>query len=76
METCRREGGESEMEGNGGAAGTQGGAERTIISSTPSDDVEIHEPRDRMMKLLTLRGRLLTISQSVVGSFLSSHVVS
>jgi hypothetical protein len=60
------------MEVNGGASGRQGRVERTVISSTPCDDVEIHEPHDRMMKLL--RGRFLTIS--VVGSFLSSHVVS
>ena len=72
MEMCSREGGESEMEVNGGGSGTQGRVARTVISSTPCDDVEIHEARDRMMKLL--RGRFVTIS--VVGSLLNSHVVS
>ena len=34
------------MEGNGGAAGTDGGAEGTAVASRPSDDVEMQEGHD------------------------------
>ena len=34
------------MEGNGGSTGTQGGEEVTVISSTPSDDVDVQEGQD------------------------------
>ena len=36
----------SEMEGNGEAGGTHGGAEGTIVSSRPSVDVDVYEGQD------------------------------
>jgi hypothetical protein len=35
------------MDGNGGPAGTQMGSQGTVISSTPSGNVDIHEGQDQ-----------------------------
>jgi hypothetical protein len=44
LETWRRH---PDREGNGGTVGTHLGSQGTIISSTPSGDVDIHEGQDQ-----------------------------